>query len=181
MECKSRQCEDKSKKVSMQFLSRCAFKQYISNYQIHFRAIIAVLMILEAKKSVNLPSKSGCPNLNALKISKQYSKMTTTASGVYACVVLLYKSNIIQSRSFLIKNIWHFEKWYFILLLLGFRRKLTALTLCKSIESAIQWFQIHHWIAFATIPNSAVYLSGAKVSIFPTLVPRLLLCNSWFH
>ena len=58
--------------------------------------------------------------------------------------------------------------------LLGFRRKLIALTLCKSIESAIQWFQIHHRITFATIQNPAVYLSGARVSIFSTLVPRLL-------
>ena len=57
--------------------------------------------------------------------------------------------------------------------LLGFRRKFTALTLCKSIESAIQWFQIHHRITFATIQNPAVYLSGARVSIFSTLVPRL--------
>ena len=57
------------------------------------------------------------------------------------------------------------------MLLLGFRRKLTALTLYKSIESAIQWFQIHHRNTFATLPNSIVYLSGA--SIFPTLVPRL--------
>ena len=60
------------------------------------------------------------------------------------------------------------------MILLGFRRKLTALTLCKSIESAIQWFQIHHRITFATIRNPAVYLSGARVSIFSTLVPRLL-------
>ena len=58
--------------------------------------------------------------------------------------------------------------------LLGFRRKLTALALCKSIESAIQWFQIHHRITFATIQNPAVYLSGARVSIFSTLVPRLI-------
>ena len=58
--------------------------------------------------------------------------------------------------------------------LLGFRRKLTALVLCKSIESAIQWFQIHHRISLATIQNPAVYLSGARVSIFSTLVPRLL-------
>ena len=58
--------------------------------------------------------------------------------------------------------------------LLGFRRKMTALALCKSIESAIQWFQIHHRITFATIQNSAVYLSGARVSIFSTLVPRLV-------
>ena len=58
--------------------------------------------------------------------------------------------------------------------LLGFRRKLTALALCKSIESAIQWFQIHHGITFATIQNPAVYLSGARVSIFSTLDPRLL-------
>ena len=58
--------------------------------------------------------------------------------------------------------------------LLGFRRKLTALALCKSFESAIQWFQIHHRITFATIQNPAVYLSGARVSIFSSLVPRLL-------
>ena len=58
--------------------------------------------------------------------------------------------------------------------LLGSRRKLTALALCKSIESAIQWFQIHHRITFATIQNPAVYLSGARVSFFSTLVPRLL-------
>ena len=60
------------------------------------------------------------------------------------------------------------------MILLGFRRKLTALALSKSIESAIQWFQIHHRITFATIRNPAVYLSGARVSIFSTLVPRLL-------
>ena len=59
------------------------------------------------------------------------------------------------------------------MILLGFRRKLTALALCKSIESAIQWFQIHHRITFATIRNPAVYLLGARVSIFSTLVPRL--------
>ena len=58
--------------------------------------------------------------------------------------------------------------------LLGFRRKLSALALCKAIESAIQWFQIHHIITFATIQNPAVYLSGARVSIFSTLVPRLI-------
>ena len=58
--------------------------------------------------------------------------------------------------------------------LLGFRRKLTALALCKSIESAIQWFQIHYRITFATIQNPAVYLSGARVSIFSTVDPRLI-------
>ena len=57
--------------------------------------------------------------------------------------------------------------------LLGFLRKLTALALCKSIESAIQWFKTHHRITFATIQNPTVYLSGAKVSIFPALVPQL--------
>ena len=62
--------------------------------------------------------------------------------------------------------------------LLGFRKKLTAVALCKSIESAIQWFQIHHSITFATIQYSAVYLSGARVSIFSTLVPRLNILNS---
>ena len=65
--------------------------------------------------------------------------------------------------------------------LLGFRRKLNALALCKSIKSAIQWFQIHHRITFATIQNPAVYLSGARVSTFfylgsPTLKLRFEIC-----
>ena len=55
----------------------------------------------------------------------------------------------------------------------SFRRKPSAVPLCKSIESAIQWFQIHHGITFVTIHDPAVYLSGARVSISPTLVPRL--------
>ena len=50
--------------------------------------------------------------------------------------------------------------------LLGFCRKWTALALCKSIESAIQWFQMHHKITFVTIHDLAVNLSGARVSIF---------------
>ena len=56
----------------------------------------------------------------------------------------------------------------------SFRRKLSAVSLCKSIESAIQLFLIHDGITFVTIHNPAVYLSGARVSISPTLVPRLL-------
>ena len=59
--------------------------------------------------------------------------------------------------------------------LLGFRRKMTAVALCKLIESAIQWFRVHHRITFATIQNSAVYLLGGRVSIFPALVPKLLI------
>ena len=53
--------------------------------------------------------------------------------------------------------------------------------LCKSIESAIQWFQIDHGITFVTIHNPAVYLSGARVSISPTLVPRLLMKNFYIY
>ena len=45
-------------------------------------------MTFEAKKSITLISKSGCPNLHALKINKQQSEMTTTASGFY--IVLSY-------------------------------------------------------------------------------------------
>ena len=90
----------KVEEVSTQFFTRCAFKQYINTYQIHFWAINAVLMTSEAKKSVNLISKLGCPNLNALKTRNKYSYMTTIASGVFADVVLLYKLNIFQSRYF---------------------------------------------------------------------------------
>ena len=82
MQCRPCQREDKSEKISMQFLTRCALKQCINTYQIHFGAINAVLMTFEAKKSVNFISKSGCPNLNALKISIKYSQMTITASGL---------------------------------------------------------------------------------------------------
>ena len=55
-----------------------------------------------------------------------------------------------------------------------FRRKSSAVSLRKSIESAIQWLLIHHGITFVTIHNPAVYLSDARVIISPTLVPRLL-------
>ena len=57
---------------------------------------------------------------------------------------------------------------------MGFRRKWTTVTLCKSARSAIQLFYIHCRKYFAIILNSAVYLSSARVSIFHTLV--LLLC-----
>ena len=62
-------------------------------------------MRFEEKKSINLISKWGCPNLHALKINKQSSKMTTTASKVYADVVLLYKLNIFSILNFFDKNI----------------------------------------------------------------------------
>ena len=77
--------------------TRYASKRYINNNQIRFRAINAVLMRFEEKKSINLISKWGYPNLHALKINKQYFYMTTTASEVYADVVLLHKLNIFQS------------------------------------------------------------------------------------
>ena len=60
-------------------------------------------MTFEAKKPINLISKLGYPNLHALKTNTQYSQMTTTASEVYSDVVLLYKLNIFQSPTFLIK------------------------------------------------------------------------------
>ena len=73
MQFKPLQREDKSKYVSTQFFTRFAFKRYINNYQIHFGAINAVLMIFEEKISINLISKWGCPNLHALKTNKHYS------------------------------------------------------------------------------------------------------------
>ena len=54
--------------------------------------------------------------------------------------------------------------------------KAFTVSLCNSIESTIQWFQIlvHYGIIFVSIQNPAVYLSGARVSISPTLV-RILM------
>ena len=59
----------------------------------------------------------------------------------------------------------------------SFRRISSAVSLRKSIESAIQWFQIHHGITFVTIHNPTVYFSCASVNISPTLVPRLTVLN----
>ena len=56
-----------------------------------------------AKKCMSLISKSRCPFLHALKINKQYSLITTAASGVYTDGCVLYKPNIFQSQSFLVK------------------------------------------------------------------------------
>ena len=47
--------------------------QCINIFQIHSWPIDAVLMAFEAKKSLNLILKSGCPILHALKINKQNS------------------------------------------------------------------------------------------------------------
>ena len=68
MQCRPRHRGDKSERAITQCFTRCATKQYMNNYQIN-----AVLMTLEAKKSVNVISKSGCPNLNALNVCEQYS------------------------------------------------------------------------------------------------------------
>ena len=54
----------------------------------------------------------------------------------------------------------------------GFRRKWMALSLCKSTESAIQCFQITLELTLQPY-TIQLYLSGARVSIFPTLVPQL--------
>ena len=64
--------------------------------------------------------------------------------------------------------------------LLGFSRKWAALALCKSIETAMEWFEICHTNTFATIQNSAVYLLVGRVSIFTTLareLKRLILAS----
>ena len=55
------------------FFTRYASKRNINNYQIHFGAINAVILRFEEKKTINLISKRGYPNLHALKINKQYS------------------------------------------------------------------------------------------------------------
>ena len=67
------QWEDKMEYVSTQNFIRCASKQYISNYQIHYLTINAVFRTSESKKSINLISKlGGGPILHAVKINKQY-------------------------------------------------------------------------------------------------------------
>ena len=64
--------------------------------------------------------------------------------------------------------------------LLGFRRKLTVLALCKLIESAIQWFQIHHRITFATM-QKIFYLGSPTIEFCTKLVPNKFLCHFVFE
>ena len=71
----------------------------------HFRAIHAVLMTFVEKKSMNLNSKSGCPNLHALKINKHYFKMITIASEVYTDM-----NSIFCHSQYIDKNKGHVEK-----------------------------------------------------------------------
>ena len=59
--------ENNSEYVSTQYFTRFASRQYIKNNLIHSWAINAVLMTFEAKKSINVFSKFGCPNRHALK------------------------------------------------------------------------------------------------------------------
>ena len=72
MQCTPLQWEDGIEYVSTQILMRCASKQCIANFKIHFWTKNAVFMTLEAKKSVNLISKLECPIQHVLKINKQY-------------------------------------------------------------------------------------------------------------
>ena len=100
MHCRPRQRVDKKELSKHVILYKFRFQAIYKYLSKTFWAINAALMTFEAKKSVNLISKLGCFNLNALKISKQYSYMTSIAFGVYADVVLLNKLNIFQYRFF---------------------------------------------------------------------------------
>ena len=53
--------------ICKQNFMRCDSKQCINNYQLNLRTTHVVLMTFEAKKTINLISKSGCPILHALK------------------------------------------------------------------------------------------------------------------
>ena len=84
--------------VSMHNFIRCASEQCICKYQIYFWTKNAVIMTFEDKKSINLISKSRCPILHALKIKKQYYKMTIAASGINTDVCVLYKPPIFVDK-----------------------------------------------------------------------------------
>ena len=59
MQFKPLQREDKSELVSTHSFTRYASKRYITNYQIYFGTINAVLMRFEEKKTIILISKWG--------------------------------------------------------------------------------------------------------------------------
>ena len=90
------------------------------------------------------------PNLHALKTNKQYTQMTTTASEVYSDVVLLYKLNIFQSRTFSIKI-------YDIL-----KNNILTCSLLASVES---------WLLWRYASRSSLLYSGFKYTIELPLQP----------
>ena len=59
MQSRPLQQENKSECVGTQYFTRFACKQYKNNDLIHSLAVNADLMAFEAKKSINLISKSG--------------------------------------------------------------------------------------------------------------------------
>ena len=89
----------------------------------------------------------------------------------------LYKPNVFQSRYFLITI-------YRIL-----KIKIFSCSCWASVENGLLWRRASRWsllysgfrYTIATIQNLAVYLLGVRVSIFPTLVPRLSsLWKLWY-
>ena len=104
----------------------------------------------EARKSINFISKWGCPNLHAVKINKQYSYMTITASEVYADFVLLYKLNIFQSWTFLIK-IYNILK--------------NNILICSC------WASVERWLLWRYASRSNLLYSGFRYTIELPLQP----------
>ena len=129
--------------VSTQIFRSYASKQYINIYQIHSWAINAVLMWCEAKKSTNFISKSGCPNLHALKINKQSSE-------VYPEVVLLDKLNFFQFRNLLIK-IYDILK--------------------NNILTCSCWASVENWLLWPYASRSSLLYSGFRYNIELPLQP----------
>ena len=98
--------------------------------------------------------------------------MTITASGVYMDVGILYQQNIFQSRSF-------FYKIVDILINListcsYWASKENGLPWRCASRSSLLYSGFRYTIELPLQPqNPVVYLSGARVSIFLTLVTRL--------
>ena len=151
---------------------RCAFKQHLNKHQIHYRVINAVLMTFVEKKSINLNSKSGCPNLHTLQINKQYFQMITTASE---------ELNNFSFPIFFDKNKGHYDNNILTCSCWASLENGLLWGYCKSIESAIQWFQIHHRMTFPTIPIQlyTFWVQGLTYLYLgsPTIVVFIVNCS----
>ena len=99
--------------------------------------------------------------------------MTTTASGVYAGVILLYALNIFQCRSFLDKNNY-ITFWKIPFVTCSCWASIENWLLWRSASR--QWFQITIEIPLPTIQNPAVYLLVQMLASFLPWFP-----DYWIH
>ena len=127
----------------------------------------------EVNKRKDKIAKSGFAQSNAYKTTTSVCNEPSLI-GTFKYIPAIISNEFKPSNSILIEVIRYFINLIFHKYFMGYRRKMHAASLCKSIMFSIQWFQILHIITYSTIYNKVVGLSGARVSPFHASVPQLI-------